>query len=142
MGKDLSFLPPKYIAILDHIKGRNSAFFPLKCKVILPHTGRSHACFLEVHPSPASPKNATLPYPQILSHLYDLSDDSSPFKMQNPKKSFPINSFFITLFTRLFLFIYFFSFFFFFDYLKFLFFPKKLGILPQSGKIIPRVWGE
>ena len=78
---------------------------------------------LKVHPSPgsASPQNATLPFPR--------GKDSSPFKMQNLHKSFPSN-YFLCLY----------SFFFFSDYYFFSFFPK-LGILPQSEKVIPQCLG-
>ena len=116
-----------------------------------PHGKRSHACFLEVYPSPASPQNATRnPSQQILSNLY-VGNDSSPFKMQNPRKSFPTIFFYISLFFMLFSFIYIFVIFFLFPLN---FFPyshqktkkqknknkkkKNLEILPQSEKIVPQ----
>ena len=37
------------------------------------------------------PEMQSYPSPQILSHLY-VGKDSSPFKMQNPYKSFPTKS--------------------------------------------------
>ena len=76
-----------------------------------PTQGRSHACFLKVHPSPASPQN------KILSHLY-VGKDSSPFKMQNPYKSFP---------TKYFLYLYFSCYF----YLSIYFFFFLLLLFPS-----------
>ena len=69
------------------------------------------------------PKIQHYPSPQILSHLY-VGKDSSPFKMQNPYKSFP---------TKYFLY--------FFLLVPPILFPN-LGILPQSGKIIPQHLGR
>ena len=92
-------------------------------------------------------------YNSILPHR---GKDSSPFKMQNLHKSFPTNYFLYLYFTFLFFFFFFFFFFsflvlfhyylnfwffFFFFFLFFSFFPK-LGILLQSEKWFPSVWGE
>ena len=132
MGKDFSFLPLDISYWLSLTAwGRSQAFFPLKCKAILPH--RSHAWFLEVHPSPASPQNATLPFPSnpppsICKEWF------FPLQIAKPPQILPYNYKFI-------LYLYFSSYFylsiFIFLFLKnflwifFSFFPQKLGILPQ-----------
>ena len=126
MGKDLNFLPLKLRLILS-LMGKESSFLPQKCNANLPHTGKE-SCFLprmlKVHPSPgsASPQNATLPFPR--------GKDSSPFKMQNLHKSFPSNYFFVSS-----------PFFFFFLIIIIFSFSPKLGILPQSEKVIPQRLG-
>ena len=129
MWKDLSFLHLKLRLILS-LMGKESSFLPQKCKANLPHTGKE-SCFLprmlKVHPSPGSvPKcNSTLPH---------RGKDSSPFKMQNLHNPFPTNYF-----------LYLFFFFFFHYYLIYLFifsFFPKLGILPQSEKVIPQHLGR
>ena len=100
IGKDLSFLPPKYVAILDHM-GKESSFLPRSA---------SFPSF--------SPKCNPYPSPQILSHLYVGKDSPPPSKskIQNPHKSF-----LYLHFSFYFYFIYFIaSIFFFFS----VFFPK------------------
>ena len=87
--------------------------------------GRSQAFFLKVHPFPASPQNAMLPFPT--NPLPSICREGF-FPLQNakPHKSFSTNSFLYLCFI-LFLFIYIIA-------LNFLFFlfSQKLEILPQS----------
>ena len=70
----------------SYATGSRQAFFPLKCKAILPHMGKE-SCFLpRSTPFPSfSPKcNATLyPSPQILAHIC-VGKDSCPFKCKTP----------------------------------------------------------
>ena len=145
MGKDLSFCPSKYMAILNQV-GTKSSSLPLKFKVILPTWGRSHAFFLQIHPSPASPQSAMLPFPTYpLPSTCICRKDSSPFKMQYPGQILPYNFSFIYLFLFLFylsIFIHFFFFSAFHIFIIIFSFPKKLGILPQSGKVIPQRLGR
>ena len=140
MGKDLSFLPPKYMATLNHMEDRRSqAFFPLKCKAILPHLGKDSCLLSQSISFPSfSPKcNTTLPHKSSL-----IGKDSAPFKRQNPHKSFSTNSFLYLCF-MLFLFICIFLFFFSFEFsfLSF-FFLQNLEFFPKVEKLSPSVWGE
>ena len=146
MGKNLRFLfTSKCLAISlltnPSSHGEGLSFLPLNTWLSVTTWGSSQAFFLKVHPSPASSHNATLtpnPSPQILSHLYVGKDSSPPKKkIQIPHKSFPTNSF---------LYLYF-AFYFCFIYITalnncFAFCPPKLGILPQSGKLIPQHLGR
>ena len=141
MGKDLSFLPSKYMAILDHM-GKESSFLPLECKAMI------HAFFLEMHPSPACPQKQHYPSPQILSHV---GMDSSPFNPK-PHKSFSANSFFIFLFLchfylSIFIYLFFFAYHFFFiisfefSFLYFFhfFFRQNLEFFPKVEKLFPSI---
>ena len=133
--------------------GRSQAFFPLKINAQLSFpTGGKESCFLlwslsfpSFSPK-CNPEMQCCPSPQILSHLY-VRKDSSPFKMQNPQKMLPYKFLFFLLFISVYWFFFFFSFSFFKNYYYFLwiffsfFFSPKLGILPQSGKIIPPAFG-
>ena len=154
MGKESSFLfhvfvegfnlssPLIHGCILDHM-GKESSFLPPEMQIYpSPHgEGVMLPSSKLVHPSPASPQNTTLPFPTMYTRK-----DSSPFKMQNPYKSFPTKSFLYLYFS-----CYFYLFIFFFDLYIFLKIfswnlisppPPKLWILPQSGKIIPQHLGR
>ena len=129
MGKDLSFCPSKYMAILNHV-GTKSSSLPLKFKAILPTWGRSHAFFLQIHPSPASPQSAMLPFPTYPPPSTCICrKDSSPFRMQYPGQILPHNFSFIYLFLFLFylsIFIHlFYSFFCFSYFYHYFLFPQK-----------------
>ena len=143
MGKDVNFLPLNTWLSLTKW-GRSQAFFPLKCTAILPHMGKE-SCFLPWSASfpRFSPKcNATIP------HKFSpyVGKDSSPFKMQNPHKMLPYKSSFFMLLLSIYKIVFFplisFSFSLLFP-LNFVFFhfSPKLGILPQSRKIIPQHLG-
>ena len=140
MGKDVSFLPPNNMVILDQMgKELRRASFPLKCKAILPHMGKE-LCLLPRSASfPSfSPKCNTI-LPQKFSPLEMILPASKYKTPTNPS----LQILFISLFFMLFLFVYIFIFFlisFEFSFPPFFFFPK-LGILPQSGKIIPQRLG-
>ena len=144
-GKDLNFLP-LYMAILDHIGNRSPEMqnypSPHGEGVMLP----SWKCILPQ----LLPKIQHYPSPQILSHLY-VEKDSSPFKMHNSYKYF-LTKYFLFIFQVIFIYLHFFLFYYFLQiffpppfFFFFLFLPK-LGILPQSEKIIPqhlrRIVGE
>ena len=86
MGKDLSFLPPKYLATLDHME-KESSFLPRSA---------SFPCF----PQKCNTTIPTNPLPPICREGF--------FPLQNakPRKSFSTNFLYISLFSILFLFIY------------------------------------
>ena len=103
-GEGLSFLPPEYVAIRDHM-GRESSFLPRSA---------SFPSF--------SPKCNPNPSPQILSHLYVGKDSHPPQKKKNakPPQILPYKFFVISLFCILFLFHLYHC----FDF--FVFFPQKV----------------
>ena len=119
MGKNLSFLPP-WIHGYPWPHGEGVTLASSKCTV---------------HPSSASPLNTTLPFPtNPVSSI--CMEGSFPLQNAKPLQILPYKIFFVSLFFMLFLFMYTF-----FSYLLFRsnsFFPKKRGILPQSGKINPQ----
>ena len=137
--KDLSFLA---MAILDHM-GKESLSSPWNAKLSFPR-GRIYAFFLEVHPSPASPKYSTNPLQSTCREGFFPLQKANP----TPHKSFPKNTLLYLYFSVHFYLSILFSFFYilFFKmisfkvYFLFSFFPK-LWILPQSGKIIPQHLG-
>ena len=132
---------PKYTSWLSLTTwGRSRAFFPLKCKAT---QGRSYACLVKVHPSPASSQNMQhYPSPQILSHL----EWFFPLQNAKPLQILLYKFFFISLFFMLFYlsrYIYLSIYLFIIISYEFSFhFSPKLGILPQSWKIIPQHLGR
>ena len=117
LGKDLSFLLPNTLMYM----------WPS-----LTTWGRSQAFFLKVHPFPASPQNAMLPFPTNPLPSICREGFFPPSKCKT-SQIFLYKFFFISLF----LFIYIIA-------LNFLFFlfSQKLEILPQSWKIIPQHLGR
>ena len=143
LGKDLSLLPPKYMAIFDHME-EESSFLPPEMQSYSSPLGEgvmlaSSKCILPQ----LLPKMQRYHSPQILSHLY-VGKNSAPFKMQNLANcslQIPFYIFVSCYFLCIYIFLLFSSFF----PLNFLFFLSsflpKLGILPQSRKIIPQRLG-
>ena len=130
--------------------GRSQAFFHLKCKFILPHMGKE-SCLL--------PQSlCTLPQllPKIQHYRYPFPQCRegffpAPSKINvKPLQILPYKFFLYLYFSCYFyLSIYFFLFSFLiglfslnFLFFSFFFFFPKLGILPQSGKIIPQHLGR
>ena len=66
-----------------------------------------------------------------------VGNDSSPFKMQNPHKSFPPIFYFLHLFFLV-IFIYYFFYFFLLPLIFVLFFPQNLEFFPKVEKTIPQ----
>ena len=121
LGKDLSFLPPNTLMYMW---------------LSLTTWGRSQAFFLKVHPFPASPQNAMLPFPT--NPLPSICREGF-FPLQNakPHKSFSTNSF-LYLYVSFYFYLSILLLWIFFSF----FFSQKLEILPQSWKIIPQHLGR
>ena len=118
------------MAILDYIRQGVKLSSTWNAKLSFPTQGWSHASFLEVHPSLAS-QNTTLPF--LTNPLPPIGKDSSPFKMQNPYKSFHTIFFISWLFT-LFLFYLYFIF-------SFLLFPSNF-LFPFFFFFSPKSWNS
>ena len=130
------------MAILDYIGKDKESNFLLPEMQSYPSLHGKELCFFPQSASfPSfSPKyNTTLPHKSSLIYR----EGSSPFKVQNLYKSFPTKSFFF-IYILIFHIIFYLSVFLFFFFINsfefFLFFPK-VGILPQSGKIISQRLG-
>ena len=119
-SRDTSFLPPE---MRSYPSPHGEEVMLLSSKCILPQLLPK----IQLYPSPTNP-------------LTSIGKDSSSFKMQNPYKSFPTKSFFVSSFFTLFSFIWI-SFFLLFPFI-FFFFPPKVGILPLSGNIISQCLGR
>ena len=137
--------PTKYMAILDHM-GRESSFL-LPEMHSYPSPQGEGIIFLKSLSFPSfSPKcNATLPHKS--SPIYMYARILPPSKCKIHTKCFPTNSYFscysylFLLFISILLFLVHFFIIIIISF-EFAFFPPKLGILPQSGKIIPQHLGR
>ena len=162
----LRFLSLKCMAILPCKSGEGVKLSPLNCIAIplhksfpmwqiLPHMGKESSFLppeMQSHPSPhgegamlASSKCILLqlllkmqqyPSPQILSHLY-VGNDSSPFKMQNPYKSFPTNSLIYLCFSCYFCLSILYFFFHIYIEFSFSFFPNTWNSSPKWKNYSP-----
>ena len=125
-GEGLSFLPYTWLSLTTW--GRSQAFFPLKCKAIVPRTGKE-SCLLPRSASfPSfSPKcNTTLLHKSF--PILNAGDSSSPFKMQKPPQILPYKSLFFMLILFIYICIYLFFiylFIYYFVWIFFSFFPPK-----------------